>query len=231
MGSDPIARSSRMTAPMEPKPDITPGTLITAAVTLVVVLIAVGVLLLMPSGIESISDMEYSVWSAILGPGNRIDRRIVVVETCALVDGRIQGIHVVEATGAFLDSEDLDPGLRGPCREAVNDFRRKCATVHDVRQRFSPETQVELLPPRDRDAILDSGRVDYEQLRRRFGEDLKRFPSLVRFSRVGFSRDGRMALAYWSQSRGTSSGHGWFGFLRWTGSGWERAVALVTWMS
>jgi len=215
---------------MEPKPDITPATLVTSAITLVVILIAVAVILLMPSGLGTISDMEYAVWEAVIGSASEFERRIVQPDTICVVEGRIGPFDLDEVVDACLESDDLDPHLVVPIREAVADFRRKGKAKSVVENRFSPEVRAELLSLADRNAILVGRRLDLEEFRRRYG-CLELRPELVALSRVGFSRDGRIALVYWSRSLASTSGSGGFGFLRWTGEGWERAVMLVTWVS
>jgi len=216
---------------MEPKPDITRATIITSAITLVVVLIAIAVLLLMSSGVGSISDMEYAVWETALRPGLESCPRVVDPETLVLIEGELDGLDAAEAVEGYLSADEVDPDLAVPLREALHDLHRKSEAPWPIENRFSPEMHARIMSSTDRLEIGGEDGWNWVEFYRKYGGGRRWGATHVSLSRVGFSRNGAYALAYWGTQSGGKSGMGGLLLLRWSGTKWGRVASLVTWVS
>ena len=113
-------------------------------------------------------------------------------------------------------------------REALEDLAAKSRHPYWIRARFPADLAVRVV---SLEKLEELRAGDLYGIHDRWDAEWPGIDKAIRLSRVGFSRDGRVAVAWVSVSGGFMIGHGWFGVLRRTPAGWMRDAMFRFWMS
>ncbi|MEN8150317.1 MAG: hypothetical protein ABFS86_10865 [Planctomycetota bacterium] len=209
---------------MEPhRPPITTTNVVTAAVALVVVAIAIIALVAMPWGEPTVSEMERDVWTSLLLPNEEAWPLILEPETVSLEDEPLSLLRIDWDRRLA----QLDPEIREGAIEASVDFRRKNARRWPIANDFPPEAHVRVMTPEEVRAFRTEDGPHWPEFYRMFAGGKDHGAIWVLLSRVGFSRNGTWAIVLIDQMSGGKSGVMELLLLRWTGSAWEREEILV----